>query len=216
MALKLHYHPLSSFCWKALIALYENDVPFEPVVVNFGEGASRAAFQALAPLGKIPVLEDEARGEAVAETSVILEYLDLHYPGPVRLIPIDPDLAWRARLLDRIFDLHLQAPMQKIVGDRLRPEGQKDPLGVAQARAQLRGAYNVVERAAGAGGWLTGGTFGLVECAAAPALYYGDKVEPLGSEHAAARAYLERLKGRPSVARTLKEAEPFFQYFPAG
>ena len=25
MSLTLHYHPLSSFCWKALIALYEND-----------------------------------------------------------------------------------------------------------------------------------------------------------------------------------------------
>ena len=214
MSLTLHFHPLASFCWKVLIGLYENETPFTPVIVDLGDAASRAAFLALSPLGKMPVLQDEDRGETVPETTVILDYLDHHYPGPVRFTPSDPDAAWRARLWDRIFDLHVQEPMQKIVGDRIRPAGSQDPFGVAQARAQLASSYAVIERELAERTWLSGATFGLAECAAAPALYYADRVQPLGAEHAATAAYLGRLKARASFARVLAEAEPYFHMFP--
>lgn len=216
MTLTLHHHPLSSYSWKALIALYENATPFEQVIVNYGDEASRAAHLALWPMGKIPVLHDAARGETVPEASIIVDYLDRYYPGPVRFTPADPDQAWRTRLWDRFFDLHVHSHMQKIVGDRIRPAGQRDPYGVADARTQLKTALDHLEREAPSRTWFSGGAFGLADCAAAPALYYADRVQPFGAGQGAVRAYLDRLMARPSFAGTLKEAEPYFAMFPAG
>jgi glutathione S-transferase len=215
MTLRLHYHPLSSFCWKVLIPLYENGTPFEPVMLNnLRDPDERAAFAAIWPLAKMPVLEDTARGEAVPETTIIIDYLDRHYPGPVRFVPEDMAAALETRFRDRLFDLYVQQPMQKIVGDRLRPKDRRDPFGVAEARQTLATAMGIVESAAEARQWAAGDEFGLADCAALPALFYADKVMPFGADYPNATGLLERLKARPSVARVLAEAEPWFQYFP--
>ena len=120
MSLTLHFHPLSSFCWKALIALYENDIPFTPNLVDLGNPEARAAFVKLWGIGKFPVLQDDARNEIVPESSIIIEYLDRHYGGRTRFIPEDPGCALQTRLRDRFYDLYVHLPMQKIMGDRLR------------------------------------------------------------------------------------------------
>jgi glutathione S-transferase len=214
MSLTLHFHPLSSFCWKALIALYENGIPFTPNFVNLGDPAERAALLKLWGIGKFPVLRDDARDETVPETSVIIEYLDRHYRGPTKFIPDDADSAWQTRLRDRFYDLYVHLPTQKIIGDRLRPDGARDPHGVTEARAQLRTSYALIEQQMAHGGWAMGDEFSLADCAAVPALFYGNTVEPFGSAHGNVTAYLERLKARPSVARVLKEAEPYFHMVP--
>ncbi len=216
MTLKLYYHPLSSFCWKPLIALYENATPFEPVLVNLGDTAEREAFYKLWPIGKFPVLEDTARDWMVPESSIIIEYLAQHYPGPSKLVPDDADLARQVRMRDRFFDLNLHIHMQKITGDRLRPPGSKDPFGVDHARGQLRTALGLVEQDMASKQWAMGADFTMADCAAAPALYYANKVMPFGAEFPNAVAYLKRLTERPSFARTLKEAEPYFHMFPGG
>ena len=180
MSLTLHFHPLSSFCWKALIALYENDTPFTPNLVDLGNAAERAALLKLWPIGKFPVLRDDARGEIVPESSIIIEYLDRHYPGRTRFIPADAGRALQTRLRDRFYDLYVHLPMQKIMGDRLRPEGKKDPHGVEEARAQLRTSYAMIEQQMAAGPWAMGDDFSLADCAAAPALFYGNMVVPFG------------------------------------
>ena len=213
MSLTLHYHPLSSFCWKALIALYENDIPFTPNLVDLGNPAERAALLKLWGIGKFPVLRDDARHQTVPESSIIVEYLDRHYPGRTRFIPDDPDLAWQTRLSDRFYDFYVHLPMQKIVGDRLRPAGSKDPHGVEEARAQLRTSYAMIEQQS-AGSWAMGDAFSLADCAAAPALFYGNMVVPFGDVNKNLRAYFERLKARPSFARVMKEAEPYFNMVP--
>jgi glutathione S-transferase len=214
MSLTLHFHPLSSFCWKALIALYENDIPFTPNLVNLGDPAERAALLKLWGIGKFPVLSDDAQAAVIPESSIIIEYLDRHHRGPTRFIPDDADIALQTRLRDRFYDLYVHLPMQTIVGDRLRAAGNKDPQGVDEARDRLRTAYAMIEQQMAAGGWAMGGDFGLADCAAAPALFYGNKVEPFGAAQQNLRAYLERLEARPSFARVLKEAEPYFQMFP--
>jgi len=213
MSLTLHFHPLASFCWKALIALYENDTPFAPNMVDLGNAAERAALLKLWPIGKFPVLRDDARDQTVPESSIIIEYLDRHYPGRTQFIPADPDLAWQTRLRDRFYDLYLHLPMQKIMGDRLRPEA-KDPHGVEEARGQLRTSYRIIEAQMSAGTWAMGEAFGLADCAAMPALFYGNMVEPFGDAHKNVTAYFERLTARPSVARVLREAEPYFNMVP--
>jgi len=212
MALTLYYHPLSSFCWKTLIALYEAEIAFEPRLVNLGDPADRAAFQAVWPLAKFPVLRDEARGETVPESSVIVDYLAQHYPSARSLIPADPDAARRVRLKDRLIDNYIHLPFQQIVGERLRPEGQHDPFGVEQNRARVSEGYGLIEPMI-EGEWAMGEAFTLADCAALPALYYADYAMNLDA-WPGLRAYLERLKARASVARVLAEAEPFFQYFP--
>jgi len=138
MSLTLHFHPLSSFCWKALIALYEHGTRFTPNSVDLGNAEERAALLKLWGIGKFPVLQDDARQQIVPETTVIIEYLDQHFGGLTRMIPADPELALHTRLRDRFYDLYVHLPMQKVMGDRLRPGDKKDPYGVAEARAQLR------------------------------------------------------------------------------
>jgi glutathione S-transferase len=215
MTLVLHAHPLSSYCWKALIALYEKDLDFEfHLLSDLRDSETRAAFTALWPIAKMPVLEDRGRGVVVPETSIIIDYLDTHHPGAVRLIPETPDAARDVRLWDRIFDLYVQGPMQKIVGDRLRPQDQRDGFGVAEARASLATALDMIDREVAGKKWARGETFTLADCAAVPALFYADRVMPLAGSWPEALALLERLKGRPSVARVLVEAEPWFKYFP--
>jgi glutathione S-transferase len=213
MSLTLYFHPLSSFCWKVLAALYENDTPFTPSQLTPGDEAERAALLKLWPIGKFPVLEDKARNEIVAESSIIIEYLGSHYPGRTRFIPQEPDRALLTRLRDRLYDLYVHLPAQRIVGDRLRPADKKDPHGVAEARAQLRKSYAIIERQMADGGWAMGDDFSLADCAAMPSLYYGNRLEPC-SAFSNVSAYLDRLKARPSFARVLKEAEPYFDLFP--
>ena len=214
MSLTLHFHPLSSFCWKALIALYENDVAFTAKSVNLGDATERAALLRLWPIGKFPVLHDDARGQTVPESSIIIEYLDTHYPGRTRFIPADPDLALQARLRDRFYDLYVHLPMQKIMGDRLRADDQRDPHGVAEARAQLKTSYQMIEQQMAAGTWAIGEAFSIADCAALPALFYANMVEQFGDAHKNIAGYFERLKVRPSVARVMKEAEPYFNMVP--
>jgi glutathione S-transferase len=212
-ALSLYYHPLASYCWKVLIALYENETPFVPRVVDLGDEAQRNALLKLWPLGKFPVLQDEAAGRVVPESSVIIEYLEAHHPGRTRFIPADRDAALEVRLQDRFFDQQIHEAMQKHVGDKLRPEGQRDPYGVEQAHRQLERAYGILESTLERRTWAAGDAFTLADCAAAPALYYANLVHPLGA-HGRVAAYLKLLAARPSFARVLVEAEPYFKSFP--
>jgi glutathione S-transferase len=214
MSLTLHFHPLASFCHKVLIALYENDTPFVPNLVNLSDEAERAALLKLWPIGKFPVLRDDARNQTVPESTIIIEYLDWHYRGRRRFIPLDADGAWQTRLRDRFYDLYVHEPMQKIVDDRLRGEGKKDPHGVEEARARLRTSYSLLDKEMATQSWAMGEAFSLADCAAAPALFYADKVMPIGDKHRHLAAYFARLKARPSYARVLKEAEPYFAMFP--
>jgi glutathione S-transferase len=214
MTLRLYFHPLSSFCQKVLIALYENGTPFTAHLVDLGEAESRAAFLRLWPIGKFPVLHDEAKDRLIPESSIIIEYLHQHHPGPVRLVPADPDVARETRLKDRFYDLHVQDPIQKIVGDRLRPAGQKDPFGVAQARARLQTAYAMIDAEMAARRWAAGDDFTMADCAAAPALFYARLVRPFEDAQANLAAYFARLMERPSFARAVEEAKPYFRLFP--
>ena len=214
MSLTLYFHPLASYCHKALIALYENDTPFKANNVDLSNPSERAALLELWPIGKFPVLRDDARDRTMPESTVIIEYLDRHYPGLTRFLPDDTDLALQTRLRDRFYDLYVHDPMQKIVGDRLRPEGGKDPHGVEEAKARLTTSYGMIDREMTTRTWAMGEAFSLADCAAAPALFYANEVFPIAEGQANARAYLDRLKARPSYARALKEAEPYFAMFP--
>ena len=214
MSLTLYFHPLSSFCHKALIALYDNDTPFTPHIVDLMDPKANADFKAIWPIGKFPVLRDDAKGLTIPETSVIIEYLAQHYPGKMRLIPADADAARKMRGYDRIFDLYVNVPMQKAVTDRLRPAGQNDSYGVDQAKALLDTACGVVEKEIAGKTWIMGDEFTMADCAAAPALFYANMVTPLAGKYKNTAGYLDRLMQRPSYARAFNEAQPYFKMIP--
>lgn len=212
MALILHSHPLSSYCMKVLIALYEAGTPFTAEMVNLGDPEAKAAYAALWPTCKIPLLQDGAR--IVPETSLQIEYLDEHHPGARPLLPKD---AWQrldARLWDRVSDLYVMNPMMRLVDDRMRPAEERDPRAVKEAQGVLTTAYGMIDRNMAGKTWAAGDDFSIADCAAAPALFYAGIVFPFPAAHENLAAYFERLLARPSVARALKEARPFFQYFP--
>src|SRR5262245_4992953 len=212
MALVLHGHPFSSYTQKVLMALYENATPFTWRVLD-----GPPAFEELAtlwPIKLMPVLVDD--GTPVAESSIIVEHLALNHPGSVRLIPGDPRMALKVRFLDRFFDLYVMAPMQKIVGDRLRQEGERDAKGVVDARARLDLAYGWLEKELAGRAWAAGDDFTMADCAAAPSLFYADWTHPIGARFANVRAYRASLLKRPSFTRAVEEARPFRKFFPLG
>ncbi|WP_430407497.1 glutathione S-transferase family protein [Hydrogenophaga sp.] len=214
-ALTLHYHPLSSYCHKVLIALEVLGVECDMRLLNLGDATERAAFLALWPVGKMPLLIDQSR--AIPETSVIIEHLQLHHARRGRsLIPLDDaDIALQVRLWDRVMDQYVMTPMQGFTADLLRPEDARDPLGVAQARERLLSSYALIDQQLqGPGTWLVGDSFTLADCAAAPALFYAVTYAPVPSEHAHLAAYFERLMAHPAVASAVARRWPWFKFYP--
>ena len=210
MSLTLYYHPLSSFCHKVLIALYEKSVEFERRIINLADALEKAELQRVSPIGKFPVIRDHARKRDLPETSIIIEYLDQHYAPDRPLIPHEPDAALEVRLWDRVFDLYVQGPMNRIVGDRLRGTNGN----LAPERSILDTAYVMVDRQLGSRTWVAGQEFSMADCAAAPALFYASTVHSFPDSLQRLRAYFDRLMERPSVQRVLEESKPYFSLYP--
>lgn len=212
MPLTLYAHPFSSYCQKVLVALWENDTPFtyrhleEP-----GAGTERAA---LWPFGRFPVLVDD--GRTVAESSIIIEHLDLHHSGQVRFLPDDRAAALEVRFMDRFFDNYVMTAMQKPVFEALRTDGGRKDESLAEARLALDTAYAWLERRLDGRTWAAGEEFTMADCAAAPALFYADWVHQIGAGFQRVRNYRDRLLARPSFARAVNEGRRYRSYFPLG
>lgn len=214
MALQLIYHPFSSYCQKALIALYENNTPFERLELGAPDSPVNRRLAELWPIKRFPVLLDGER--TIFEATCVIEYLGLHHPGPVQLIPSDPKAALEVRMLDRFFDNYVSTPQQKFIFDVLRQSADRDPYGVAEAGAMLDTAYAWLDQRMAGRTWAVDDRFSLADCAAAPFLFYADWTHVIGDRHPNVLAYRKRLLARPSFARAVDEARPFRSYFPLG
>jgi len=210
MSLTLYYHPLSSYCHKVLVALYERGSEFERRIIDLGNASDRAELAAIWPPVKFPVLRDHARGRDLAESTIIVEYLDRCEGSGPGMVPADPEVALVARLWDRVCDNYLQGPLQEIVRDRIT--GARGDL--APARALLATAYGMLEKQLATGPWLAGADFTLADCAAAPALFYAGTLVPFAQPQHNLKQYFERLVARRSVRRVIEEAEPYFGMYP--
>lgn len=214
MTLKLYAHPFSSYCQKVLVALYENGTPFEWRLLSHEGPQLMEELAARWPLKRFPVLVDA--GRTIPEASIIIEYLGLHYPGPVSLLPTDARAALEVRAMDRFFDNYISTPQQRVVGDSLRPEAQRDPRGVADARATLDTAYAWLDQHMANREWAAGDRFSLADCGAAPFLFYADWTHRIDSAFTNVIAYRQRLLARPSFARAVDEARVYRPLFPLG
>jgi glutathione S-transferase len=214
MPLILYGHPFSSYTQKVLIALYENGTPFEFRLLEPDQTANMAEWMRRWPLRRFPLLVDGGRD--VVETSIIIEYLQLTRPGPVRLLPADPMLALDVRFFDRFFDLHVMNAAQYAVDGALTGDATKRADGMVTARKKLLRAYAWLDRSLAGREWATGTDFTLADCAAGPSLFYADWTFPISQDFPVLRAYRARLLARPSFARAVDEARPFRAYFPLG
>lgn len=212
MTIEVFAHPFSSYCQKALIAFYENDIPFTyRMLEDTGVGEE---LEALWPMKRFPILRE--KGRVVVEATILIEYLHVHHPGPVKLIPDDPEVAVEARMLDRFFDNYVMTPQGKFVFDALRPIENRDPYGVAEAQKMLDISYAWLDERMQGRTWAVGEEFTLADCAAAPSLFYADWTHRIPSQYANLISYRARLLERPSFARAVNEARPFRHYFPLG
>jgi glutathione S-transferase len=209
--MKLYAHPFSSYSQKVLIALYENATPFE--YRSLEDPSANTELASLWPLKRFPVLVD--RGRTILEASTIIEYLQIHHPGLVRLIP-EGDAGIEVRMFDRVFDNYVMTPMQKVVVNQLRPEPDRDSYGVTEARAFLDRIYAWLDERLAGRTWAVGDAFTLADCAAAPSLFYADWVQQIPPIHGNLRQYRARLLAHPSVVRAVDEARPYRRYFPLG
>ena len=207
-------HPFAAYCWKALIALYENDTPFQFRILDPEHEENNAEFARLWPIKRFPLLVDH--GQVVFEATIVIEYLQHFHPGPVKLIPGDPAQALEVRKLDRVFDNYVATPMTKPVFDTLRPEEARDAYGVTEAHAMLDTIYAWLNTQLDGREWAAGKEFSLADCAAAPALFYADWVHPMSDDYPVLKDYRARLLARPSVARVVDEARPYRSFFPLG
>jgi len=212
--MQIYGHPFSSYTQKALAALYENGTPFEFLCLSPENPGILAEFGERWPIRRFPMLVEGDR--QVMEATSIIEYLDVHHPGPARLIPAGADAAVEVRMLDRFFDNYIQASQQKVVFNQLRPEADRDPYGVAEARRMLDTAYAWLDRHMAGREWATGDAFSLADCAAAPALFYADWTHRIDGKFANVHAYRVRLLARPSFARCVEEGRPYRSFFPLG
>jgi glutathione S-transferase len=210
MSLTLYYHPLSSFCHKVLVALYEYGIEFEPRIIDLSSEADREELQALWPLCKFPVIVDHRHPHGLPESSVIIEYLDRFYAGEHCLLPSDGDTALQVRLWDRVFDQYVQGPLQRIVADRLHATH----IDLSAERATLMTAYGMLDRQLASRNWVASPAFSMADCAAAPALFYASTLLAFPDDHGHLSGYFDRLMQRPSVERVIGEAKPWFAYYP--
>lgn len=210
----LYAHPFSSYCQKVLTALYENGTAFEYRLLDHNDAETLADFETRWPIKRFPILVDGNR--QVMEATVLIEYLGLHYPGPVKLIPEDPDKAIEVRMLDRFFDNYISTPQQKIVFNAIRQDADRDPYGVKEARNMLERAYAWLDGHMQGRVWASGDTFTLADCAAGPFLFYADWTHAIDPAFTHVHAYRKRLLARPSFARAVDEGRPFRKYFPLG
>jgi glutathione S-transferase len=209
-ALRLYYHPLSSFCHKVLIALYENNIEFERRIIDFGNEADRAELQAIWTFNKFPVIRDHARKRDVAESTAIIEYLDHYFAGERSLLPTNWEAAFEVRFWDRVFDNYVHRPMQQIVSDRV----YGNHADLTNERTTLETAYRMIDQHMASRMWVSGKHFSMADCAAAPALFYASTLQPFLDKFQHLSGYFDRLTKRPSFARVLEEAKPYFSMYP--
>ncbi len=210
--LSLYGHPFSSYTWKALIALYANETPFEFRIVDADHPEHAEVVSSAGPLGKFPVLADKEN--LIFEATSIIEYLAKNHPGQEMLVPENTDAAIGMRMLDRVFDNYVMGPMQEVVNEYVRDSANPDQARVAEAKDRLQRSYAWLE------GWLQFYPplhhVTMIECSAAPALFYADWVLPISGEFPRLKRWRAHLLHLPAVARCVEQARPYRQFFPLG
>lgn len=209
--IELLEHPLSPYAQKVKIALAEKSVPFTVRTPEaIGSGNTPEAFQRANPRGEVPVLFVD--GEAIFDSTIILEFIEDRFPEPA-LLPADPMARAKARTIEEVMDTHYEAinwGLSEITWFR-RAEGELAEQLRARAGEQT-GRLNVwLERHLGDAEWFGGDRFGWTDLSVAPFLQgsVGHGVGP--APDSALGRWLDRARARPSVAAAFEAAAQSIQ-----
>jgi glutathione S-transferase len=174
------------YCARVRIALAEKGLEYETVEVDLDDRP--AWIYEKNPLGKVPVLEEDAF--VLPESAVIDEYLEERYPEPA-LWPADPGERAFGRLLVFRFD-QLSRPYYAL---RRGEEGAGERL--SSELAKLNAVLDVRP-------YLSGREFGLADVAYIPWIVRArDRMGVELGSFPALSDWLERLSARPSIAAEL-------------
>jgi glutathione S-transferase len=183
-SLTLVSHHLCPYVQRAAIALAEKGVAFERVTIDLA--AKPDWFQAISPLGKVPLLRvaRPGRGEAVLfESAVICEYIEETQAGPA-LHPGDP--------VERAEHRAWIEFGSSILSDIYAIETTPDAALFESKRQALTQKFARLEDVLGTGPFFAGSRFSLVDAAFGPVFRYFDVFDEI--------ADLDILTGKPKVA----------------
>ena len=210
--LALYGHPFSSYTWKALIALYDAEIPFEFRVVDPEHPRHQEIVKSASPLGKFPVLDDG--GALIFEATSIIEHLSVRFDEAASLMPDERDAAMRMRMIDRVFDNYVMGVMQIVVDEYIRDAANPATTRIREAREKLTRVYHWLE------GWLESYAqperVTLIECAAAPSLFYADWVLQITDDFPRLKQWRAHLLSLAPVKRCVDDARPYRGWFPPG
>lgn len=195
--MRLHFHPLSPYSRKVVIAIEHRGDAIELVQLKLGAGAlKKPEYLALNPFGKMPALET-SEGPVFESTSII-ELLEER--GPRTLLP--EATAREARHWDRLGDHYLLSPYATLFWEAGTPAAEG-------ARATVRTAYEVLARRLADRPFLAGDSFTLGDIGPAIA------VDGLAHEGvpvpSALRPWLDRVHEVEAMRRSREGAMPFIE-----
>lgn len=201
MPLTLYHDVPSSNCDRVKIALEEKGLSYKPVRIRLVMNEQKSPdFLKLNPYGKIPVLIED--GKVLFESCIINEYLDEKYPNPP-LMPKDPYLRGRGRVLVDYALNYAHAPYWALRGEMRKPAAERDSIMTEKSKNRLGELLTYLESALGERDFFLG-EFSLTDIAIVPRFL---RVETYGALPAPSlprlSAWLERLKQRPSVKAIL-------------
>lgn len=205
----LYFSYLSTYSQKVLIGLYEKDTAFTPHLVDLSDPEARAEYVKLYPFGKLPLLVRDD-GRMIPESSIIVEYIDNQFEQEPILIPRDPELARRARFMDRMCDLYLNDPVVNLIFESWKPEDEQNRELISKSSERIGTMYRFMDDQLSSSPYLAGETFSIADCAAMPVLFYANSFAPFGGFDNIFR-YWEEVSSRPSFVRLKQEAEPYIQ-----
>ena len=201
MSIRLYDAVPSSNSDRVKIALDEKGLSYDrTTLVLAKKDQKRPEFLKLNPYGKVPVIDDD--GRILFESCIINEYLDEKYPNPP-LMPKDPYLRGRGRVLIDYALNYLHEPYWALRGEMLKPPSERNRSVIDEKHRILRDLLQYLETDLGDKPYFLG-DFSLTDIAIVPRAL---RMEAYGALPAPSlprlNAWLERMKSRPSVKKIL-------------
>jgi len=202
MTIKLHYHPLSTYSRRVLIACSEKQIDYEPVVVDMQARKHREQpYLSLNPYGRVPTLQED--DFVLYESTAILDYLEATRPMPA-LAPTDPRQRALVGMHMKLCDLQLGRHAGTIIfPKRFLPKERWNAAAMADAKSQIEKHLAILEGQLKSNSFLVAEQFSLADVCYLPFLEFLPLMEI--DPPPAVAAWCERLLARPSATRTRPE-----------
>ncbi|MEE9568764.1 MAG: glutathione S-transferase family protein [Candidatus Binatia bacterium] len=200
--IKLYHFPVSTNSRKVRILLIEKGLEFERIDVDLTKKEQKnPEYLKIHPFGQVPALDDD--GFILYDSTIINEYLEDEYPHPP-LLPSDSEGRARARLMEDFRDIHFTPHFVEILHEVRKPETERDQKVIQNAKGIITQCFDRIDKELEGKEYLAG-TFSLADISYMPNIALLERFEiPVDPKYKNMRAWIERLKARPSFAESAK------------